>query len=78
MAKSKFDINDVVGYRRKSGKNQSQFWAKFGVTQSGGSRYESGRNLPMPVALLLALHANGKVSDDDLAAAIAAVKKSRK
>ena len=29
--------------RVKAGLNQSQFWSRIGVTQSGGSRYESGR-----------------------------------
>ena len=39
--------------RRKLGLNQQQFWSKIGVTQSGGSRYESGRNMPKPVRELL-------------------------
>ena len=41
--------------RRKLGMNQQQFWSKIGVTQSGGSRYESGRNMPRPVRELLRL-----------------------
>lgn len=41
--------------RRKLGMNQQQFWSKLGVTQSGGSRYESGRNMPRPVQQLLRL-----------------------
>lgn len=41
--------------RRKLGLNQQQFWSKIGVTQSGGSRYESGRNMPKPVKELLRL-----------------------
>lgn len=41
--------------RRKLGLNQQQFWSKIGVTQSGGSRYESGRNMPRPVRELLRL-----------------------
>ena len=32
-----------------------QFWSTLGVTQSGGSRYESGRNMPKPVRELLRL-----------------------
>ena len=40
--------------RRKLGLNQQEFWSKIGVTQSGGSRYESGRNIPRPVQILLA------------------------
>ena len=35
--------------------NQQQFWSTLGVTQSGGSRYESGRNMPRPVRELLRL-----------------------
>jgi transcriptional regulator with XRE-family HTH domain len=41
--------------RRKLGLNQEEFWTKIGVTQSGGSRYESGRNMPKPVRELLRL-----------------------
>lgn len=48
----KIDVREV---RRKLGMNQSQFWSKIGVTQSGGSRYESGRNIPKPVQALLRL-----------------------
>jgi transcriptional regulator with XRE-family HTH domain len=33
--------------------NQQEFWARIGVTQSGGSRYESGRRMPKPVRELL-------------------------
>ncbi|AOX99149.1 DNA-binding transcriptional regulator [Jeongeupia sp. USM3] len=39
--------------RRRLGLNQQEFWSKIGVTQSGGSRYESGRNMPRPVRELL-------------------------
>jgi transcriptional regulator with XRE-family HTH domain len=51
-ATDKIDPREI---RRKLGINQSQFWAKIGVTQSGGSRYESGRNMPRPVQALLRL-----------------------
>ena len=40
---------------RRLGLNQYQFWSKIGVTQSGGSRYESGRSMPKPVVELLRL-----------------------
>lgn len=46
---------DVRALRRKLGLNQQQFWSRLGVTQSGGSRYESGRNIPRPVQHLLRL-----------------------
>ena len=39
--------------RRNLDINQKDFWSKVGVTQSGGSRYENGRNMPKPVSELL-------------------------
>jgi len=47
------DKHEPREIRRKLGLNQQQFWSKIGVTQSGGSRYESGRNMPRPVRELL-------------------------
>lgn len=41
--------------RRKLGLNQQEFWSAVGVTQSGGSRYESGRNMPKAVRELVRL-----------------------
>jgi transcriptional regulator with XRE-family HTH domain len=63
----KIDAREI---RRKLGMNQQQFWSKLGVTQSGGSRYESGRNMPRPVQHLLRLvHVEqidiGKIKRDD-------------
>ncbi|GAB2182088.1 transcriptional regulator [Denitratisoma sp. agr-D3] len=63
----KIDAREI---RRKLGLNQQQFWSKLGVTQSGGSRYESGRNMPRPVQQLLRLvHVEqidiGKIKRDD-------------
>lgn len=49
------DKIDAREIRRKLGLNQQQFWSQLGVTQSGGSRYESGRNMPRPVQHLLRL-----------------------
>ena len=43
----------ALAYRKKLGINQSDFWSRVSVTQSGGSRYESGRKIPRPVQLLL-------------------------
>lgn len=44
----------LLNMRKKLGMNQMDFWGKIGVTQSGGSRYESGRNIPKPT--IIALH----------------------
>lgn len=43
---------DVLAIRKKTGLNQLQFWSRLGVTQSGGSRYESGRVMPKPARTL--------------------------
>ncbi|MBL8376991.1 MAG: helix-turn-helix domain-containing protein [Burkholderiales bacterium] len=48
----KFDPREI---RQRLGLNQDEFWTKIGVTQSGGSRYESGREMPKPVRELLRL-----------------------
>jgi hypothetical protein len=58
--------------RRKLRLNQSEFWSRVGVTQSGGSRYETGRRIPKPVRELLRLvHVEGialaKAKGDDFA-----------
>lgn len=44
---------EVREIRKKLNLNQFEFWSKFATTQSGGSRYESGREIPSPVQLLL-------------------------
>lgn len=41
--------------RIKLGLTQGEFWAPVGVSQSGGSRYESGRKLPAAISTLLHL-----------------------
>lgn len=65
------DIVDPREIRRRLGLNQHEFWSRIGVTQSGGSRYESGRTMPKPVRELLRLvHVEqidlAKIKRDDL------------
>ena len=48
-------ITNPRGIRRRLRLNQQDFWSRIGVTQSGGSRYESGRTMPKPVRELLRL-----------------------
>lgn len=45
--------DEIKATRKKLGLNQAQFWSPLGVTQSGGSRYESGRSVPPPTLILL-------------------------
>lgn len=44
---------DIITMRNKRKMTQTQFWSPLGVTQSGASRYEHGRNIPRPVQRLL-------------------------
>jgi hypothetical protein len=53
-------------FRISKRESQATFWARFGVTQSSGSRFETGLGVPPPVALLVKLYVNGKLSDGDL------------
>ena len=59
---------DLRNYRRTKHESQGLFWARFGVTQSRGSRFEQGAEIPKPVAILLDLYLNGILTDRDLAA----------
>lgn len=78
MARLKsFKPEKIQEQRKQSGLNQSAFWSRFGVTQSGGSRYESGRNVPLPTAMLIWLRESGRIDDQDLADALKAVKTAR-
>jgi hypothetical protein len=59
-------IGDLKKYRISKRESQEKFWGRFGVTQSSGSRFETGLAIPAPVALLLKLYVNGKLNDGDL------------
>lgn len=56
-------LADLRAYRVSRNENQAEFWARFGVTQSGGSRYESGRAVPAPLAMLVLAFADGVLDD---------------
>lgn len=49
------DPVEIRKVRKKLGLNQAMFWERVGITQSGGSRYETGRDIPLPVLILLNL-----------------------
>lgn len=53
-------------HRKARQENQSCFWERFGVTQSRGSRFEMGAELPPPVVILLRLYQEGTITDADL------------
>ena len=59
-------IGDLKKYRVGKRESQEKFWGRFGVTQSSGSRFETGLAIPAPVAILLKLYVAGKLNDGDL------------
>lgn len=60
--------SDPLGFRLARRETQGEFWPRLGVTQSAGSRYESGREVPKPVAMLAAIRELGIVDEDVLTA----------
>lgn len=59
-------LTNSYRHRRQRGIKQTDFWHLFGITQSGGSRYEAGRPMPLPVAILMVLYDQGIVNDTQL------------
>lgn len=62
-------ITDYKTERTKKRLNQHQFWTPIGVTQSCGSRYESGRPVPTPTQTVIDLtYGTAKAALEKLAA----------
>ncbi|MES3025959.1 MAG: helix-turn-helix transcriptional regulator [Pseudomonadota bacterium] len=59
-------LRDLKQIRLNRGESQAMFWARFGVTQSSGSRFETGLGVPPAVAILIKLYISGRLSDGDL------------
>lgn len=59
-------ISELKRFRMSKRESQEKFWGRFGVTQSSGSRFETGLGIPPPVAILVKLYVEGKLSDGDL------------
>ncbi len=57
---------DLKKFRISKRESQEKFWGRFGVTQSSGSRFETGLGIPPPVAILVKLYIKGRLSDGDL------------
>lgn len=64
---AKPSLSNVRALRDASGMNQTGFWKRFGVTQSGGSRYESGRSMPTPLKVLMQAQIDGVIDAATLA-----------
>lgn len=50
--KRKVPAIDHLAERKSRNLSQSQYWNPLGVTQSSGSRYEAGNEIPLPVQKL--------------------------
>jgi len=59
-------MSELKRFRMSKRESQEKFWGRFGVTQSSGSRFETGLGIPPPVAILVKLYVEGKLSDGDL------------
>lgn len=64
--KSVLNAEQLRELRKARRESQTKFWKRFGVTQSRGSRFELGLEIPSPVAILVNLYLDGAVSDGDL------------
>lgn len=69
IAADPLDQKSLREYRIARLENQTRFWSRFGVTQSRGSRFELGMEIPAPVTILLKLYLNGVIDDEDLSSA---------
>lgn len=57
---------NILAIRKNRGETQWCFWPRFSITQSGGSRYETVRSLPMPLRMLLTLFLSGRITESQL------------
>ena len=64
---------ELKAMRKELGRNQREFWSMFGVSQPVGSRFEKDLTPSVPVAMLVWLRAQQKLSDQDLSEALMAL-----
>ncbi len=70
---SHLSSEELKTMRKELGRNQRDFWSMFGVSQPLGSRFEKDIKPSVPVAMLVWLRAQQKLSDQDLSEALAAL-----
>lgn len=63
-------IKNYRDLRRKLNLNQNDFWNRIGTTQSGGSRYETGRTPPESTQMLVEMAYGSKKNALELLAKI--------
>jgi predicted transcriptional regulator len=70
---SHLSSEELKSMRKELGRNQRDFWSMFGVSQPLGSRFEKDITPSVPVAMLVWLRTHHRLSDQDLAEALAAL-----
>ena len=70
---SHLSSEELKNMRKELGRNQRDFWSMFGVSQPLGSRFEKDITPSVPVAMLVWLRAQQKLSDQDLTEALTAL-----
>ena len=68
---------DLAALRAASGLNQADFWRKFGVSQSGGSRYERKGWVPMPLRIVIRAWSDKLIDDAALAVLLRKVRQTK-
>lgn len=71
-------LSDVGAYRWQLRMNQTEFWTRYGATQSGGSRYEKGRQPHRAVQLLFALEEMGAIDTEVIERAHVRLERARR
>ena len=70
---SHLSSEELKTMRKELGRNQRDFWSMFGVSQPLGSRFEKDIKPSVPVAMLVWLRTQQKLSDQDLSEALSAL-----
>ncbi len=70
---SHLSSEELKSIRKELGRNQRDFWSMFGVSQPLGSRFEKDITPSVPVAMLVWLRTQQKLSDQDLSEALSAL-----
>ena len=60
------DTRMIRDMRYLMGESQAEFWRRFGVSQTRGSRFEQGAPIPQSVLMLLRLYLLSVIDDRDL------------
>lgn len=60
------NLANIKDIRKFRGENQHVFWSRYGLTQTSGSKYETGRKIPLPLSILIMMHLQGTITEKDI------------